>query len=512
MVLLAAFTFFLLCLAPVLPSNAAEVTTPENSDVKLLIKKTDKMVREGKFDQAEKLLRAASVDHPNNSLVTLKLAFACLKLRLLTDAYNLSFGVAKAEPKNAYAFAVLGSTLLAGGQFVEAKKILANAIALNKKEGLAWASYGMLEFYENRIYESLDFLREAVFWDPENPDYLFAFAQVSARSERYKEAAEHYHRFLAISRNTDDDRRARIRGLIDFLTFLGNRSSLYAVSGAEFSSVPVELLGNRPIILMKVNGRPEPLRFVLDTGSGISVISDETAKRLRIRPVARGGSARGIGGDGKFDIVYGFLREVELGSTKIKHVPVYVRKFHSNMHDIDGYIGISLISKFRTTIDYGNQTFTLDRKELGPSAEIEPGSITLPLRLTSSGFLSGEVKLEGLEKHMNFIVDTGASVSVISEDLARLEPISSFVRTETMRVVGSAGVTENVRSFMLPKISFGDHSRKSIMAIALDLDLINEASGFEQAGILGGNFLKNYRMTFDFKNSRLMFTPLNKDN
>ena len=57
----------------------------------------------------------------------------------------------------------------------------------------------------------------------------------------------------------------------------------------------------------------------------------------------------------------------------------------------------------------------------------------------------------------------------------------------------------------------GSHSRKSITAIALDLDLINEASGFVQAGILGGNFLKNYRMTFDFQNSKLTFVSVAKD-
>jgi hypothetical protein len=80
-----------------------------------------------------------------------------------------------------------------------------------------------------------------------------------------------------------------------------------------------------------------------------------------------------------------------------------------------------------------------------------------------------------------------------------------------MRVIGSAGITEDVPSFLLPKITFGSHSRKSITAIALDLDLINEASGFEQAGILGGNFLRNYRMTFDFKNSKVTFVSISQD-
>jgi predicted aspartyl protease len=128
--------------------------------------------------------------------------------------------------------------------------------------------------------------------------------------------------------------------------------------------------------------------------------------------------------------------------------------------------------------------------------------------LTSSGFLSGEVKLQGVEEPLNFIVDTGASVSVISDDVASLKVVQPFAQAQKMRVVGSAGVTEDVSSFLLPRVSFGAHSRESITAIALDLDMINEASGFEQSGILGGNFLKNYRMTFDFKNSRVTFVPI----
>src|SRR5262249_36535016 len=138
-------------------------------------------------------------------------------------------------------------------------------------------------------------------------------------------------------------------------------------------------------------------------------------------------------------------------------------------------------------------------------------SVSLPLRLTSSGFLSGEVQLEGVENPLNFIVDTGASVSVISDDLAGTDNVSHFARDEKLRVIGSAGVTEDVPTFLLPKVSFGAHTRKSITAIALDLNLINEASGFQQSGILGGNFLRNYRLTFDFKNSKVTFVPIAKD-
>lgn len=508
------WSFSLLALAALIfsvPSVLAytDIQQVNSNDFRGLLKEGDKLVRRGEYLAAEKVLKRATEIDPNHSGAKLKLAFVYIKQRRLRNAYDLSFAVAKAEPKNSNAFAVLGATLLSAGRFKEARAVYFNALRLNKREALAWAGYGMLDFYENRILDSLSHLSEAVFHDSDEPDYFFSLAQVSARAERYQEAADAYNRFLMLSRNTDDERRLRIKGLINFLRFLGHKQSLYVTAGEPKTSVPIEIVGNRPIIRLRVNGRDEPLRFVLDTGSGISVISDQTAKNLKIEPVTRGGYAKGIGGDGRFEIVYGFLKQVEIGDVNIRNVPVYIRKFHSDGSNIDGYIGLSLISKFLTTLDYGALTFTLTKS--GPSQTDAVDGVSLPLRLTSSGFLSGEVQVEGVEEPLNFIVDTGASVSVISDDVANTHGVSAFLKTEKMRVVGAAGVTDDVPSFLLPRVSFGSHSRKSITAIALDLDLINEASGFEQAGILGGNFLRNYRMTFDFKNSKVTFVSISQE-
>jgi tetratricopeptide (TPR) repeat protein len=473
------------------------------------LRQADKLVKRGSFVEAERLLRSIIESNPLHSTAKLDLARLHLRQRRIVDAYDLSYKVAKAEPSNAYAFAVLGTTLLHAGKFPEARLMFFNALKLDRKQGLAWAGYGMVDFYENRIQESLLNLRQAVYFEPDEPDHIFAFAQVSARSERYNDAAEAYYRFLSISKNTDDERRLRIKGLINFLRFLGHKQALYITDGESATTVPFEIVGNRPIISLRVNGRREPLRFVLDTGSGISVISDKTAKLLGVGAITRGGYAKGIGGDGKFEIIYGFLRSVDIGEVNIRNVPVYIRTFHAEANQsIDGYIGLSLISKFLTTIDYGDRTFTLSKKDVPPNVEDGTKTVALPLRLTSSGFLSGEVKLEGIENPLNFIVDTGASVSVISDEVASLDAVSPFASGEKMRVIGSAGVTDGVASFLLPRLSFGSHSRESITAIALNLSMINEASGFEQAGILGGNFLRNYRMTFDFKNSKVTFTPI----
>lgn len=479
-------------------------------DIPKLLKQAAKHARRGSLPEAEKILRIALAASPRNSIIETELAYVLARQRKLNDAYNLSFNVAKSEPNNARAFAVLGYTLLNAGRFEEAKPIFNNALHLDRKEDLAWAGSGMLDFYENRIFDSLVALQEAVYLKQSEPDYWFMLAQVSARAERYNAAAAHYERFLSIAGKFDRERSERIKGLISFLRYIGSMRQLYSSEGEEQTTVPMRLLGSRPVIQVYISDKKKPLNFVLDTGSGISVISFNTAKRLKIDPVARGGHARGLGGDGKFEIVYGFLRKVRIGDVQILNVPVYIREFHSVNEEIDGYIGLSLISKFLTTIDYGKLTFSLLKKDIQQTSE-SSNAVSLPLRLTSSGFLSGEVQVEGIESPLNFIVDTGASVSVISDRVASIDEVKNFVQPEKMRVIGAAGITGEVPSYLLPKVSFGKHSRKSITAIALDLDMINEASGFEQAGILGGNFLRNYSLTFDFQNSKVTFVPVVPD-
>lgn len=494
------------------PSQNEGVGPNPPDEIRKIVKQATRLTRAGLLDQSEEFLRKSLLADPRSSALRLELAFVLSKQRKLTEGYEIAYEIAEKEPRNSRAFSVLGAVLLAGGRFPDARTVFYNALKIDRDNDLAWAGFGLIDFYENRIDDSLINLQEAVFQNPDEPDYLFALAQVSSRAERYRDAADAYFRFLSVSKDTDVDRRARIKGLINFLRFLGQKEKLYFSVGKDSAKVDFDLVGNRPIIELRVNGKDEPLRFVLDTGSGITVMSDTTAKRLKIRSITRGGFAKGIGGDGKFAIVYGYLKSVEIGDVNVRNVPIYIRKFHDQSTQVDGYIGLALISKFLTTIDYGAKTFALTKKSNDQRDFRENEGLSSPLRLTSSGFLSGEVLLEGIKSPLNFIVDTGASVSVISEQVAGVDTIKSTISPDRLRVIGSAGVTDGVPIFTLPKVSFGVHSQKRIDAIALDLDVINEASGFEQAGILGGNFLKNYSLTFDFKNSKVTFRSVAPQN
>ena len=444
------------------------------------------------------------------------MSFTLYKKRNLRDAFDHAARVISEDPLSASAHSILGLVILTSGDFRRSIEEFRTALSLKSDDARAIAGLAMVDFYENRMEQSVQGLRRASFIDPYEPDFVYDLGQVASRTERFKEAADAYERFLAIAPKTDTDRRARIRGLIDFLRYLGDQGSLYSLGGDNRTTLSFEHSSGRPIVQVRVNGSRVPLRFVLDTGSGMSVLSEKTARRLGIKPVARGGMARGVGGGGRFEIVYAFLSSLDVGDVRISNVPIYIRQIYASGIEVDGYIGLSVISKYIATVDYGEKTFTLSRgrgsdeeisilsgikvQRNGPTTP-QAEHFDIPLRFTSSGFLSGEVRLIGIEKPLNFIIDTGADISVVSDALFKAEDFDSIARGTRIPIYGAAGITYSVMTLFLPRVSVGAHVREGVEAAVLDLEPINETSGFDQVGILGSNFLRHFRVVFDFQKS-----------
>ena len=485
-----------------------------------------KALKKGDYTTAEKIFREILGKDARDTEARLGLSFSLFKQRNLQGAYDNAARVIMLDPLSARAHAILGASILGAGEFRLSIEEFRTALSLDEREALAISGLAMVDFYENRIGTALSGLRKAVSLDPDEPDYVFNLGQAAARNEKYKEAADAYERFLFIAPKTDVDRRARIVGLIDFLRYLGRQGSLYVPSAGVRTTVPFESFDNRPIISVRINGEKQPLKFVLDTGSGMSVLSEQTAKKLGLKPVARGGMARAVGGGGKFEIVYGYLNSIEIGDVGVDNVPVYIRRFFDTNIPVDGYLGLSVVSKFLASIDYGTRKVSLLKQNQsdvveswtmlrrGESAQsllpLTPndGTIEVPLRTTSSGFLSGEVGLEGFDKTLNFIIDTAASITVVSEKLSQEEQLLDLLRPSKMRVYGAAGVTEDVKLLQLPRLSLGLSKLEKINAAVLDLEPVNETAGFTQSGILGGNFLKNFHVYFDFARGSIRLEPL----
>ncbi|HEX8502694.1 MAG TPA: aspartyl protease family protein [Pyrinomonadaceae bacterium] len=496
-----------LALAFGLAAGAAPAAPASNTKA---LARAERAARDGDFAEAEKLYRDILAKEPRDTPARLGLSHALLKQRRHLEAFDHAARVIAREPESARAHALLGSALLGSGDFRLSVEEFRTALTFKDDEALAIAGLAMVDFYESRLPQSLAGLRRAASIDAAEPDYIYNLGQVAARYERYAEAANAYETFLRVAPKTDADRRARIRGLIDFLRYLGTQRDLMGVNGPGAVTVPFELVNNRPVVHVRVNGSKELLRFVIDTGAGMCVISDKAAERVGLKAVARGGMARAVGGEGRFEIVYGFLQTLHVGEARLERVPVYIRQFHNDQEPIDGYVGLSVLGKYMTVVDYGARKIELLRDEearRGETAGASPAAIEVPIRTTSSGFWSGEVNFEGLEKPVNFIVDTGASISVVSETLATRAGLKRYAQGGLIRVYGAAGLAENIQTLLLPNVTLGPHAWKNVYAAVLDMEPINETAGFEQTGIIGGNILSRYRVTFDFVRGLIRFQP-----
>lgn len=473
-------------------------------------KKAEKEMDAGNFAISEVLYREILTTAPEDSKAQLGLSYVLIKQRNFAKAYDEALKVLKKDQLNARANALVATALLRSGYFVLAYEHLRIALQQGVRDPLALASAAEIDLYENRPHDAYEKLRLATYLEGEEPDFWLLYARTASRLDYYKDAADALRKFLRYSPRTDVERRERISGVIKFYTYLGN-SNIYRISGKS-ATIPFRLKGRRPHVQLKINNK-EMVRFVVDTGAGVTVISATAAKRLGVKEVARGGNAYAVGGTGSFPIVYGVIDELAIGEIKIRTVPVYIRQIHSSgtapEDVVDGYLGLAILSNFLTTLDYPENQLMVEKKEVFQQAAVkdEAEHSILPFRVTESGLISVEVKLEDAAS-CNFLLDSGASSSVLAaEVIDKQNWQNKILANESIRIVGAAGIADNVKLAFVHKLQVADLLRERLRMPILDFTSINENSGFEQQGILGGDFLSNCKLRIDFDRLQISIAP-----
>lgn len=110
-------------------------------------------------------------------------------------------------------------------------------------------------------------------------------------------------------------------------------------------------------------------------------------------------------------------------------------------------------------------------------------AIVVPVRLNDSG-------------PYQFVVDTGATLTCVDQALAGTLELP---KPEGMRGFGATvGQQGAMALHRIDTLQVGDTTASGIIACALDLRGMKQA-GLELDGLLGLNFLKSFKVTFDFE-------------
>jgi predicted aspartyl protease len=127
--------------------------------------------------------------------------------------------------------------------------------------------------------------------------------------------------------------------------------------------------------------------------------------------------------------------------------------------------------------------------------EIEPGEVRFDLAGAADTAIVVPVSVNGKGPY-SFVVDTGATLTCVDESLAKT--------LELPAASGAVGFGATIRSrgairlVSIESLEVGTAQGKDLMACTIDLQGLRSA-GLEARGLLGLNFLKSYRVTFDFE-------------
>jgi len=254
--------------------------------------------------------------------------------------------------------------------------------------------------------------------------------------------------------------------------------------------------GDQPLIVIPARfNDSEPILCALDTGASHAMLLPEIAARLGIRAESTH-QAQGAGGP--IQIQMGKARTIALGEAEVSDVSVIMTEDFRRIGGaiglpLGGNIGHNVLDRFRLTVDYAAAKITLETPDEPTPRHPARAELTFTLAHPSKPLLMIPVEIH--DRPYRFALDTGASTTVISPDVAR----ECEVDTTVIPDMTGGGGTVTASSALLRSLAIG-HARISRVRVAVAdfVDMLSEVTGTRIDGILGTNVLRRFRVTIDY--------------
>jgi hypothetical protein len=287
---------------------------------------------------------------------------------------------------------------------------------------------------------------------------------------------------------------------LDYLTALAHTNA-YKFTGLPSSQIPMKASRpDVPRIDIRINGR-KSVNAVIDSGAVLSIVSERLASDLSVRKLGQfRGTFFGLLGE-PISVQFGLLDSVTLGDIVIENVPVAImpddemRFVVAGRHEfnIDFLLGANFLKEFRTDLDFprGLVTFThLTSDEHHPAAD---------QNLFVEGFrpyARGTVNRHGWYM---FVVDTGSEVTFLNDLQMMNLPLGNVPpKAHNAMLQGLGGAKK--RGARIDNVEIGvDRWAGSFKTVPM----YSAGEHENAAGIIGENFLKNFRVVLDYGRMRI---------
>ena len=266
------------------------------------------------------------------------------------------------------------------------------------------------------------------------------------------------------------------------LILIINTSTL---SSQSIISLEALYRGDRPYIKSMINGKPALLLY--DTGLVGMNLQDKFAKEANVK----------YGAMNKRDTVKICFGGISISTTMYKLDSTFL-----GGSDYQGIIGASFFKDYIVELDYSNQKIQLynhDSADLSEFTKLDSRQIKNNMMLY--GFFITKLNLKINDTTVingNYFIDTGSgrNISVLSHVTLPILAISNYI---TIKIKNASYFGDDFSKwFKIEEVIFnGKQYPGSIIDYGL---ILNEDFTKNADGIIGGQFLRNFRILIDYKN------------
>jgi predicted aspartyl protease len=261
------------------------------------------------------------------------------------------------------------------------------------------------------------------------------------------------------------------------------------------ANVQLNFLAANGIFTVPVKIGNQTQNFLLDTGSGQTIIDSQIAQQIALRlnqpmiaiPSEVLKHKPVIGNNlGQAQASVNILPPLSIQSASVSGLYGLGLPTDRLPTKISGILGLDFLSNFDVVLNPRQRQLQL----LSPSPTVK-GAIPLT---GSFGVLTTQVYING-EGPFRFIVDTGASAMILSKRLAQRLNLDDPRIDKTEEVFGFGG-SEKVKKIKLAKLNVQQHQAYVIDALILETSPLLKVPGVE--GVIGQNFLNRYKQHWRF--------------
>jgi hypothetical protein len=290
--------------------------------------------------------------------------------------------------------------------------------------------------------------------------------------------------------------------------------SVSALAQESFVQHPAEKLASFPfttltggviVVRVQLDGYPDTLNFIIDTGSGGISIDSLTCLRMKLPSEPSDKMVLGIGGIRKVRFVN--HKKLRVGDLEIDSLNFHISDYSllSSVYGdkIDGIMGFSFLSRYIVKIDYDNNIITVFSRGY---MKYPKGGFLLRPSLVSLPVQSAKVKEAG-ESTCKFYFDTGAGLCLLltTDFLADSAIFNKYKKPLPTQAQGLGGKA-NMEITTLKEFRLGPYKFKNIPTHIFD-DEYNVTAYPYLAGLIGNDILRRFNLLLNYEKKTFYLSP-----